>query len=85
MRFLAAGSERDIPVVAGESGAAGLAGLLSIARSPAYSASIGLGTKSRVLLINTEGATAPLVYQQLVNQSAECVVERQIHWLTTNS
>lgn len=85
MRLLAAGWERDIPVVAGESGAAGLAGLLSIARSPAYSASIGLGTKSRVLLINTEGATAPLVYQQLVNQSAECVVERQMHWLTTNS
>lgn len=85
MCLLAAGSEQDIPVVAGESGAAGLAGLLSIARSSANSASIGLGPKSRVLLINTEGATAPLVYQQLVNQSAECVVERQMHWLATNS
>ncbi|TXH00805.1 MAG: diaminopropionate ammonia-lyase [Rhodocyclaceae bacterium] len=84
MRMLAAGSERDIPVVAGESGAAGLAGLLSIARTPAYSASIGLGPESRVLLINTEGATAPMAYQQLVNQSAACVAERQMHWLATN-
>ncbi len=82
MRLLAAGSEHDIPVVAGESGAAGLAGLLSIARTPADSASIGLGLGSRVLLINTEGATAPQVYQQLVNQSAESVVEKQINWLT---
>lgn len=85
MRMLAAGSEHDIPVVAGESGAAGLAGLLSIARTPAYSACIGLGSESKVLLINTEGATAPMVYQQLVNQSVERVVERQMQWLTTNS
>lgn len=85
MRLLAAGSQHNIPIVAGESGAAGLAGLLSIARMPANQASIKLGPESRVLLINTEGATAPMLYQELVSQSAECVVERQLHWLAANS
>lgn len=81
MRLLAMGSDYDMPIVAGESGTAGLAGLLSMARTPSDRASIGLGPESRVLLINTEGATAPLVYQKLINQSPDRVIERQQHWL----
>ena len=81
MQLLAAGSERDIPVLAGESGAAGLAGLQSIAGSPSNKISIGLGPESRVLLINTEGATAPKVYEALLNEMPDSVVERQRRWL----
>lgn len=80
MRLLATGSECDIPVVAGESGAAGLAGLLSVSRIPSYEASIGLEPDSRVLLINTEGATAPMAYKALLNETADRVIERQKHW-----
>lgn len=53
------------PVVAGESGGAGLAGLLQVAASAEARAMIGLDAKSRVLLFNTEGATAPDIYQAL--------------------
>lgn len=49
--------------------------------TPSVRASIGLGPKSRVLLINTEGATAPLVYQEHIDQSVDQVIERQQHWL----
>jgi diaminopropionate ammonia-lyase len=35
-----------------------------------------------VLAINTEGATAPGVYAQLVGRSAEAVLEAQQSWLT---
>ena len=81
MRLPAAGSECDIPIVAGESGAAGLAGLLSVARTPSYVAFVGLVPESRVLLINTEGATAPVVYETLLNETAVSVVDRQVRWL----
>ena len=84
MQLLAAGSDRDIPVLAGESGAAGLAGLQSIAGSPSNKISIGLGPESRALLINTEGATAPKVYEALLNETPDSVVERQMHWLKRN-
>lgn len=81
MRLLAAGSAGDIPVVAGESGAAGLAGLATIADSPALAAEVGLGAQARVLLVNTEGATAPGIYSELVGESAASVGERQARWL----
>lgn len=80
MRALAAGGERDIPIVAGESGAAGLAGLNVLARDRSLAAQVGLNADARVLLINTEGDTAPAVYQQLVGESAHAVRERQTRW-----
>ena len=81
MHMLARGSERDIPIVSGESGAAGLAGLAVIRKHEALSAEIGLNANSRVLLISTEGATAPQVFQQLVGESAESIEARQASWL----
>lgn len=81
MHMLARGSERDIPIVSGESGAAGLAGLAVLRKHQALSAEVGLDARSRVLLISTEGATAPQVFQQLVGESAESVDARQASWL----
>lgn len=81
MQSLAAGSERDIPVVAGESGAAGYAGLAVAMRSKEFSRIAGLGPESHVLVINSEGATAPAVYRALVGESAEQVLTRQSEWI----
>ncbi len=62
MRFLASHG-----IVAGESGVAGLAGLRLALADPDASAALGLGTKSRILAFNTEGATDPALYASLVN------------------
>lgn len=80
MRVLAAGSGQDIPIVAGESGAAGLAGLQALRGDAAGSAQLGLDEGSRVLLINTEGATAPAVYAALAGETADAVLARQADW-----
>jgi diaminopropionate ammonia-lyase len=61
MRVLAA-----YGVVGGESGVAGLAGCLLAAADPASRESLGLDASSRVLAFNTEGATDPALYEQLV-------------------
>ncbi|VVD90494.1 diaminopropionate ammonia-lyase [Pandoraea fibrosis] len=81
MQRLARGSENDVPFVAGESGAAGLAGLMQVAATPTMAAAIGLTADSRVLLISTEGATAPSVYADLVGEPATSVVQRQQAWM----
>lgn len=65
MKLLARPGGDDPVVVAGESGAAGLAGLSVAASSPAWREMIGLDAQARVLLFNTEGATAPDIYQRL--------------------
>ncbi|WP_024303035.1 diaminopropionate ammonia-lyase [Pseudogulbenkiania sp. MAI-1] len=83
MRLLASGNGSDIPVVAGESGAAGLAGLHVLRQSAEKSKAVCLDADSRVLVINTEAATAPSVYQGLVSESAESVLERQASWLNS--
>lgn len=80
MRVLAKGSPRDIPIVAGESGTAGLAALQQLRADPALSAQVGLDADSGVLVINTEGATAPKVYEELVGESDRAVLERQAAW-----
>jgi len=53
-------------IVSGESGAAGLAGLLLAAADPVARAALGLDATSRVLLFSTEGATDPELYARLV-------------------
>jgi len=82
MRLLAQGSERDVPVLAGESGVAGLVALQALAEAPALAEQIGLDASSRVLIINTEGATAPQLYRQLVGEEPEAVLQRQSAWLS---
>lgn len=67
MRRLARPVAGDPAIVAGESGGVGLAGLIKVAGDPALREAIGLGPNSRVFLINTEGATDPVLYDRLVN------------------
>jgi diaminopropionate ammonia-lyase family len=81
MRVLATGPHGDIPVVSGESGAAGLAALQLLMSMPEWRDGAGLDAGSRVLLISTEGATAPSVYAELVGRSSEDVLAAQENWL----
>lgn len=56
-------------IVSGESGAAGLAGLLDLLRGPQAErakAKLGLGPKTRALFIVTEGATDPESWRRIV-------------------
>lgn len=57
-------------VTAGESGAAGLAGLLALLRPEHRDARarLGIGGASRVLLLNTEGATDPDAWTRVVGR-----------------
>ncbi|HZP77862.1 MAG TPA: diaminopropionate ammonia-lyase [Pseudolabrys sp.] len=66
MRTLANPQKGDQPIVAGESGGAGLAGLLCACRDDHMREMLELNQSSRVLLINTEGATDPDRYRQLI-------------------
>ena len=74
MRRLASPVAGDPPVVSGESGGAGLAGLMTVLRQPDLAGKIGLGPESRVLVINTEGATDPALYTSIVGRSPETVL-----------
>ncbi len=64
-------------VVAGESGSAGLAGLIRACADPSARAALGLDADSRVLLINTEGATDEARYAGATGQSAAAVAARR--------
>jgi len=75
MRRLASPVAGDPAVVAGESGCAGLAGVLTVLRDPELAAKIGLDAGARVLVINTEGATDPALYEKLVGRSPEAVLK----------
>lgn len=63
MRGLAQGAR---PIVAGESAVAGLAGLVAACKSPDAAAALGLDNSARVLVIGTEGATDPEIYESIV-------------------
>ncbi|MBS0243838.1 MAG: diaminopropionate ammonia-lyase, partial [Proteobacteria bacterium] len=78
MRRLAKPSGGDTAIVAGESGAAGLGGLLAACREPEVREALRLDRSSRVLLINTEGATDPAVYSSIVGETAEDVLSRNL-------
>ncbi len=81
MRLLAEGRHGDVPIVAGESGAAGVAALQGLAAQAAWRSAAALDEQARVLIINTEGATAPGVYAGLVGRSAQDVLAAQRAWL----
>lgn len=66
MKALARPLPGDPAIVAGESGAAGLAGLLRAARDDAMRQALGLDANARLLVINSEGATDPARYRDLV-------------------
>jgi N-carbamoyl-L-amino-acid hydrolase len=81
IRSLAHGDAGDVPVVGGESGAAGLAALARLASDAEAARQAGLDARSRVLLINTEGATAPGVFQSLTGMAASAVRSAQAEWM----
>jgi diaminopropionate ammonia-lyase len=81
MRRFADGTAADIPLLVGESGAAGYAGLELVMQEPELARAIGLNSESRVLVISTEGATAPAVYSRCVGETADSVLSRQAQWL----
>jgi diaminopropionate ammonia-lyase len=75
MRQLAAPIGGDRPIVSGESGAAGMAGLLRVMEERLAEQPLGLNGDSRVLLFSTEGATDPASYLQHVGRTSEEVLE----------
>ena len=66
MNRLARPTGSDPAIVAGESGAAGFAGLLAALRDPQARAALKLDGSSRVFAVITEGATDPERYAELV-------------------
>jgi diaminopropionate ammonia-lyase len=63
----------DAGIVSGESGAAGLAGLLAALEDPEAREALHLDEASRVLILNTEGATDPEAYLEIVGRTPEDV------------
>jgi diaminopropionate ammonia-lyase len=74
MKLLAYPTGPDRAIVAGESGGAGLAGLLVACRDSSARAAIGLDASSHVLLVNTESATDAASYAREVGASPEQVL-----------
>lgn len=64
----------DTGIIAGETGAAGVGGLLALLTGPDHAATrerLKIGPNSSVLVIVTEGATDPVAYEQIVGQRAD--------------
>jgi diaminopropionate ammonia-lyase len=74
MRQFARPLTADPAIVAGESGGAGLAGLLSALASPSNRDALALDDRSVVLLFNTEGATDAISYRSVVGIGAGDVI-----------
>ena len=70
MRALAAPVPGDPAIVAGETGASGLAALLAADGHDEIRRTLDLGAQSRVLLIGSEGDTDPQIYRQIVGSAA---------------
>ncbi|BCG95449.1 diaminopropionate ammonia-lyase [Mesorhizobium sp. 131-2-1] len=66
MKRLARPLGNDPAIVSGESGGAGLAGLIRAAADKHMQSALDLDSHSRVLVINSEGATDPGRYAELV-------------------
>ncbi|MEW5879487.1 MAG: diaminopropionate ammonia-lyase [Pseudomonadota bacterium] len=74
VRCLARPAAGDAPIVAGETGAAGLAALLAARDDPEIRRMLALDARSRVLLLGSEGDTDPAIYREVVGRSAEEVL-----------
>lgn len=66
----------DPAVVGGESGVAGLAGLIAVLRDRQTRAALKLDSSSRIFVVITEGATDPGRYAELVGLTPDEVVGR---------
>jgi diaminopropionate ammonia-lyase len=74
---LAAGVAGDTPVVGGESGVAGLAGLLALCGNGETARRLGLDKTARVLVFGTEGDTDAALYARIVGEGGDQVRARQ--------
>lgn len=74
MRILADPKGGDPTVVAGESGAAALAGLRAALEDPDVARALELDASSRIFVINTEGATDQARYQAIVGRRPDDVL-----------
>ena len=72
MQLLASG-DAGATIVGGESGVAGLAGLIVAAGQPDWRQTLGLDRASRVLLIGSEGDTDPDLYARIVGRTGDAV------------
>jgi diaminopropionate ammonia-lyase len=77
MNRLARPLDGDPAIVSGESGGVGLAGLIGALADPVARAMLGLSNASRVFVINTEGATDPGRYEELVGIAPRDVISRR--------
>jgi diaminopropionate ammonia-lyase len=84
MRRLAAGEAGDGPVVGGESGVAGLAGLLAICGDRDSARRLDLDAHARVLVFGTEGDTDAELFERIVGESGNQVRARQLKSLSSN-
>ena len=66
MRMLAKGYKSDPAIEAGESAVPGLAAAVIAAQQEVFASALHLNAQSKVLVIGTEGATDPELYEQLV-------------------
>lgn len=73
MRILAQGTGSDEKVVGGEAGVGGLAGLIAAAIDTSARDALLLDAHSKVLIIGSEGATDPVLYEKLVGIKPEAV------------
>ena len=79
MRRLAFGNGDDPPIVAGESGVAGLAGFLAVVGDPESRERLDITESSRIVLFGTEGATDRDTYKEIVGLHPEEVyIEERI-------
>jgi diaminopropionate ammonia-lyase len=76
MRMLADPPGEDMPIVAGESGVAGLAALLLAAADSSARRQLQLDRRSRVLVFGTEGDTDSGLYRHIVGVDGETVRSR---------
>ena len=72
----ARGVGEDAPLVIGETGIAAWAGFLATTGDEHLRQKLALDSSSRVVVIATEGATDPVVYQDLVGASPEEISTR---------
>jgi len=68
------GLDADPAIIAGESGGTGLAGFLACNANTAAKAHLGLGSNSRILVFNSEGATDPAIYERIVGRAPQEVL-----------
>ncbi|PBB85494.1 diaminopropionate ammonia-lyase [Mesorhizobium sp. WSM3876] len=77
MNRLARPLGNDPAIVSGESGGVGLAGLIRAAEDKDMRMALGIDSSSRVLIVNSEGATDPGRYTELVGMALEEVLGAQ--------